>query len=217
MAEQEKEPGSGEAFWTAVSETIDPTLYKPHRIKTVTAVRLKTEDVPYYVIKQPETKTYLRLSEADYALWWQMDGAKTVKDLLFYNLKRYHSLPIGHLNGLVANMREGFFLQDKPTGMYAQASAELQARAPSSRGERILRGFLTTEIARDGLDKYFTSLYKWTRWLFTWPLQLLLLVIIFLGGALYSRLFVSQTYILISGGWSFITFLIANLIGIFFH
>ena len=217
MVEEEKQPGLGEAFWTAVSKAVDPTLYKPHRIETVEAVRLKAEDVPYYVIKQPESKTYLRLSEADYALWWQMDGSKTVKDLLFYNLKRYHTLPIGHLNSLVATMRESFFLQDKPTDIYGQAEAALQARAPSSRGERILHGFLNTEIARDGLDPAFTSLYKWTRWLFTWPIQLLLLVIIFLGGALYSRLFVTETFGLISGGLSFITFLIANIFVIFFH
>ena len=219
MVEKEQNSGAGAAFWTAVSQAVDPTIYKPQRIDTVEVVRLKTEEVPYYVLKQPDAKTYLRLSAADYALWFQMDGSKTVKDLLFYTLKRYHSLPIGHLNSLVANMYAGYFLQDRPTNMYEQAEAELQARAPASRGERILSGFLHTEIARDGLDPFFTSLYKWTRWLFTWPLQLLLLVIIFLGGALYARLFFAENppFSLISGGLSVVTFLLANLIVIFFH
>lgn len=219
MVEEEQQLGVGETFWTAVSESVDAANYKPHRVDHVEAVRLRTEDIPYYVIKQPQAKTYLRLSEADYALWFQMNGEKTVKDLLFYNLKRYHSLPIGHLNSLVANMREGSFLQDTPTNMYVQAEAELQARDPSSRGERILQGFLHTEIAMDGLDPFFTTLYKWTRWLFSWPIQLLLLVIIFLGAALYSRLFFANppTFRLVSGGWSFVTFLIANVIVIFFH
>jgi putative peptide zinc metalloprotease protein len=219
MVEEEKESGVGETFWTAVSEAVDPTLYKPHRVDQVEAVRLKAENVPYFVIKQAEAKTYLRLSEADYALWWQMNGSKTVKDLLFYNLKRYHSLPIGHLNSLVANMREGFFLKDKPTDLYDQAEAELQARAPASRGERLLKGFLNTEIAWDGMDPFFTTLYKWTRWLFSWPVQLILLVIIFLGVFLYSRLFIADppVYRLISGGWSVFTFFLANVIVIFFH
>ncbi len=217
MVEEDQEAGLGESFWTAVSETLDPAAYKPHRIEQVEAARLKAEDVPYYVIKQPEVKTYIRLSEADYALWWQMNGSKTVKDLLFYNLKRYHSLPIGHLNSLVASMREGAFLQDSPTNMYQQIDDEIQARNPASRGERLLKGFLQTEITAEGLDPIFSSLYKWSRWLFSWPIQYLLLVIIFMGAGLYSQLFVSQTYRLISSGFSFITFILANIVVIFIH
>ncbi len=130
MAKAEQEPGIGELFWTAVSEAVDPSIYKPHRVGHVEAVRLRTEDVPYYVIKQPEAKTYLRLSEADYALWWQMDGSKTVKDLLFYNLKRYHSLPIGHLNSLVASLYEGFFFQDTPTNIYCASRGRIASPRP---------------------------------------------------------------------------------------
>ncbi len=217
MAEQEQDTGIGAAFWTAVSDAVDPANYRPRRCDTVEVARLKTEDEPYYVLKQLAAKTYVRLSEADYALWWQMNGDKTVKDLLFYNLKRYHSLPIGHLNSLVAAMRAEYFFQDKPTDMYAQAAAELAARAPASRGKRILHGFLHTEIARDGLDRYFSTLYRGTRWLFSWPAQLLLLVVIFLGGALFGRLFFSQRFGLISGGLSFVTLIIANVTIIFIH
>ena len=213
MAENE----AGQRFWTAVADAVDPGAYKPQRITDVEVARLESQDEPYYVLKQPQTKTYLRLSEADYALWWQMNGRKSVKDLLFYNLMRYKSLPIPHLNRLVADLRAGSFLQDTPTNVYDQISAELAARAPENRGRRLLHGFLHTELARDGLDGMFTTLYRWLGWLFSWPAQFFLLVIILLGGVLYGRLFFSGSFPLLNGGLSVATLLAANVIVIFIH
>jgi putative peptide zinc metalloprotease protein len=212
-----EEQGSGEMFWTAVSQAVDPAQYKPKRTDAVEAACLRSQGEPYYVLKQTEAKTYLRLSEADYALWWQMDGQKSVKDLLFYNFKRYHTLPFGRLTRLVANMRAEHFLQDKPTGLYTQMEAAIQERNPASRGRRLLQGFLHTEIAWDGLDPAFTTLYRWMRWLFTWPVQILLLIFIVMGGAFYTRLFLDKTYSLVSGGLSFVTLLAANVVVIFLH
>ncbi|MCZ7669121.1 MAG: hypothetical protein M5U34_18980 [Chloroflexi bacterium] len=79
MVEQEPAAGQGKAFWTAVSHAVDLTQYRPHRISAVDVARLETEGAVYYVLKQPQAKTYLRLSEPDYALWWQMDGSKASK------------------------------------------------------------------------------------------------------------------------------------------
>lgn len=217
MVEQEPAAGQGKAFWTAVSHAVDLTQYRPHRISAVDVARLETEGAVYYVLKQPQAKTYLRLSEPDYALWWQMDGSKSVKDLLYYNLKRYHSLPISHLSSLVATMRQEKFLHDTPTNLYQQVADQLQAREPASRGQRLLQGFLHTEVAWDGLDGYFSTLHRWTRWLFSRPMQFLLLVIIFLGGALYARLFFTQEFRLISGGLSVFTIILANIVVILLH
>ncbi|MBK8985570.1 MAG: cyclic nucleotide-binding domain-containing protein [Chloroflexi bacterium] len=211
------ENGAGERFWTAVTEAVDPGAYKPQRIAQVEVARLKSQGETYYVLKQPQTKTYLRLAESDYALWWQMDGRKSVKDLLFYNLLRYKSLPIAHLNRLVADLRAGRFLADQPANVYDQINAELAARAPENQGRRLLRGFLHTEIARDGLDGAFTALFRWLGWLFSWPAQFGLLVIIFLGGVLYGRLFFSGSVSLLSGGLSVVTLLAANFIVITIH
>ncbi|MCZ7669122.1 MAG: M50 family metallopeptidase [Chloroflexi bacterium] len=142
---------------------------------------------------------------------------KSVKDLLYYNLKRYHSLPISHLSSLVATMRQEKFLHDTPTNLYQQVADQLQAREPASRGQRLLQGFLHTEVAWDGLDGYFSTLHRWTRWLFSRPMQFLLLVIIFLGGALYARLFFTQEFRLISGGLSVFTIILANIVVILLH
>src|SRR5690554_1411236 len=88
-------------FWTAVAQAVNPADYRPVRTSNFVAARLERSGEPYYVLKQPEHHTYLRLSEQDYAIWWQMDGCKTIKDLLFYAFQRYSVLPIGRLNSLV--------------------------------------------------------------------------------------------------------------------
>jgi putative peptide zinc metalloprotease protein len=206
-------------FWMAVEQATDPTAYKPRRNGRVIVTRLAAREEPYYILKEPSSQSYLRLSEADYALWWQMDGRKSVKDLLFYCLIRYRSLPIGHLNSLVADLQAGHFLQDQPANIYGQIERQLEARAPTSRGHRILNAFLHTELSVDGLDAIFTHLYRWTRPLFLLPVQLILLFLVVLGGGLlFARLFWLQTFALTgSGGLSLIGLLVANLLVIGVH
>ena len=108
---------AGIRFWEIVATAVDPAAYRPKRRDAIVTTRLEGREEPYYVLKQPTTKQYLRLSEEDFALWWQMDGTRTVKDLLFYCLRRYRSLPIGRLNGLIADLREGQFLDDRPANL----------------------------------------------------------------------------------------------------
>ena len=209
---------TGAEFWTAVEQAIDAATYKPQRRPSIVVNRLEHRDAPYYILKQPQTKSYLRLSEEDYALWWQMDGTHAIKDLLFYSLRRYHSLPIGRLNGLVADLRAGQFLQDTPTNLYNQISEQLAARNPASRGRRLLNAFLHTEISINGLDDIFTHLYHRLRALFTLQVQLPLLLLIIAGSYLFGRLVLTQTFALTQNGvFSFASILVANLLVIGVH
>ncbi len=207
-----------EAFWKAVETATDPTAYQPARHTAVTATRLSNRDETYYVLKQPERKTYVRLSEEDYALWWQMDGRRRIKDLLFYSLKRYKNLPVGHFTTVINELRQGGFLQDKPVNLYNQIEKQLQARAPESRGRRLLNGFLHTEIARSGLDPTFSQLYRWTRPLFHPITQLFILLLVLSGGALFALLYSDHVYTLTSSGYvAALSLILANLIVIGLH
>jgi putative peptide zinc metalloprotease protein len=214
---EEEKPG----FWTAVAEAVNPSAYRPSRNGDFVAARLERAGEPYYVLKQPQHHTYLRLSEQDYALWWQMDGCKTIKDLLFYAFLRYSSLPIGRLNSLVNDLRQGHFLQDSSVGIYRQAQAQLAARAPAGRGRRLINAFLHSEWEVVGLENPFNQLYRWLAFLFTWPAQLFLLALILVGGGLFGRLIWVEQYSLIGGtagpGLGLLTFLLANLLVIFIH
>ena len=208
---------STEQFWHQLDDATNPTAYKPVRNSHIIVSRLQTKTEPYYVIKEPETKSYLRLGEEDYALWWQMNGRKSIKDLLFYSLKRYKTLPIGHLTSLVGELKEGHFLQAQNVKVYEQIEAELTARAPASRGQKLLQRFLYTEMAVSGLDDFFTPLYQRLKPLFMPLGQMLLLLLVLFGGFLFGWNYVNQNYAITSGGLSVFTLLIANLIVIGLH
>jgi putative peptide zinc metalloprotease protein len=205
-------------FWADLEAAVDPAAYKPARNPQVVAARLEAGDEPYYVLKQPAARAYLRLSEADFALWWQMDGRKTVKALLLYSLRRYRTLPIGRLQRLIAELHAGHFLQDAPTNLYDQIETALAARAPGSRGRRILQAFLHTEFPITGLDDFFTPLYRRLHYLFAPAWQAALALLILVGGLLFGRLvWQEQVALTAGGGWSLLSLLAANLLVIGVH
>lgn len=205
-------------FWQRIARLISLTAYRPQRSPTVKAVRLQSRSEPYYVLKQLTHQTYLRLSEQDYALWWRMDGSNSIKDLLAYSMRRYRNLPIAHLTRLVQEMRAGHFLEDPPTLIYTQAQERLAQRAPTSHGRRLVDGFFHTEFSFDGLDPFFSRLYRYTAFLFSWPAQLLLLAIIVWGLVGIGRLILNPDITITGqGGWTIPSIILANLIVITIH
>ena len=183
---------STNAFWQAVEHATDPTIYRPLRRDGVEIVRLQNDDETYYVLKQPETKSYIRLSESDYSLYWQMDGRRSIKELLGYCVRRYKTLPIGHLNRLIDELKDGGFLQEQPVNLYQQLRNALERRASAGRGRRLLDAFLHSEWSIGGLDDFFNPLYRQTRWLYSLLGQIILFLIVVIGGFLFSRFFFSR-------------------------
>jgi putative peptide zinc metalloprotease protein len=208
-------------FWTAVAGALDFSAYRPQRREAVEAARLEARQAPYYVLKQIETRDYVRLTEEDYALWWQMDGRKSVKDILFYNFRRYGSLPVGRLSSLINDLRDGQFLTDRSTHIYRQIEQQLQARAPASRGRRLLNAFFHSEYSLTGLDPTFRALHRRLQPIYTRPVQLVLLWLILVGGAFFAALFWQQRFSLTQSsggfGWSVLSLLLANFLVIGVH
>lgn len=207
-----------ETFWRALETATDPTAYKPRRNTAVVVSRLTNRDQPYYVLKEPTRKTYIRLSEEDYALWWQMNGDYRIKDLFFYSLKRYKSLPVGHLTSVINELRRGGFLQDESINLYEQIEAQLQAQAPESHGRKLINRFLHSEIARDGLDPFFSKLHPYTRPLFHPIAHLFFLLLILSGTLLFGLLYNRHIYTLTNNNYPvLVTLIVANLLVIGLH
>ncbi len=205
-------------FWSELETAVSPTQYRPHQRGNIIAARIDSPDGAYYILKQPDTHEYLRLSEEDYALWWQMDGRSSIKSILFYNLKRFKSLPIGRFTQFVETLKQGHFLQDDPVNIYDQIEAELDSRQPASRGRRLLNGFLETKLEISGLDDSFTPLHRRTKWIFSTLMQFALLALIVIGGVRFGLLFKQGAYSLLGdGSWSVVTLLAANLVVIGIH
>ncbi len=207
-----------EQFWQELQTAVTLTEYTPHRRENIVTARIKTEDKPYYILKQPDLYNYLRLSEEDYALWWQMDGRTSIKALLFYHLKRFKSLPIGRFTEFVEALRQEHFLQETPVNLYDQIETELEARRPASRGRRLLNGFLETKVELDSLDTLFTALYGRLRWVFSPIAQVALLALIIVGTVLFGAIYQRQAFTLLGdSSWNLLTLLLANLTVIGVH
>ena len=79
---------------------------------------------------------------------------------------------------LVEALKAGAFLRDPPVDVYRQVRERLQRRRLAFYLNQVWKAFLEKDFAIGGLDRVFGDLYRWGGWLlFTWPAQILYLVI----------------------------------------
>ncbi len=187
------EPDSGaRSLWDRLRARLDLALYQPEAAPDVIVRELPGRDGPYYILKNPSTKTYYRLGARDYSLWEQMDGSRSVKDLVVAYFLQHGSFAYGRVAQLVAELKAGSFLTDKPVGVYQQAQEQLQRRRVGSKLMRVASGFMQQQFAIKGLDRALAGLYRWGgRLLFTRPLQIVYVLlsvagIVFFVGAIRS-------------------------------
>ena len=64
MQPDEDRPG----VWAWLKDKLDLTRYRPQAAAGVVSSKLKGREGTYYVLKNPETKTYYRLGERDHFL-----------------------------------------------------------------------------------------------------------------------------------------------------
>jgi putative peptide zinc metalloprotease protein len=193
------EPDSGaQSLWGWLRAKLDLALYQPEAAPDVIVSELTSRDGPYYILKNSSEKTYYRLGARDYFLWKQMDGSRSVKDLVVAYFVQYGSFAYGRVARLVSGLKAGSFLTDKPVGVYQQAQEQLQRRRAGYRLMRVAGGFMQQQLAIGGLDGVFAGLYRWGGCLlFTWPLQILYLVLSLTGIYLFTGALRSGRYSLV--------------------
>ena len=176
--------------------------YRPQAAPGVIASRLAGRGGEYYVLKNPATKTYYRLSDRDYFLWERMDGSRTVKDLVVAYFSQYRAFAFGRVAGLVGGLKAGLMLSDQPVNVYQRVQGRLQSRRTAYRLARVWQAFLQKQFALSGLDRALESVYRWGgRFLFARPAQVLYLVVTLLGFyAFFQALRAGDYGVLMLGG-----------------
>jgi putative peptide zinc metalloprotease protein len=209
-------------LWTWLRERIALTHYRPEPVSGVEVSHLSGRDGDYHILKNPRTKTYYRLSDQDYFLWQQMDGTRTVKDLVVAYFLAYGSFAFGRAATLVEGLKSRCMLTDQPVDVYQHVRGQLQRRRLSHRLTDIARGFLQMAFAIRGLDPVMDAIYRRGGWLlFTRPLQALFPVVSVAGLVLFAHLSRTARYGLVTIGgsyrWGVIGLVAANLAAIFVH
>ena len=209
-------------LWTWLREKIALTNYRPEPAIGIQVSHLSGRDGDYHILKNPRTKTYYRLSDRDYFLWQQMDGTRTVKDLVVAYCLAYGSFAFSRTATLVEGLKSHYLLTDQPVDVYQQVRGQLQRRRLPHHLTGIARGFMQMAFAVRGLDPVMETIYRWGGWLlFTRPMQALFLVMSVAGLVLFTHVSRTTRYGLVTIGgsyrWGVIVLVAANLAAIFIH
>ncbi len=120
------EPDSGErCLRDRLRARLDLVLYRPEAVPEVVASELVGRDGLYSIVQSPSEKTYYRPGERDFFLWEQMDGNRSIKDLVVAYFMQYGSFAYGRVAHLVSELKAGYFLTDRPVSVYRQAQEQL--------------------------------------------------------------------------------------------
>lgn len=212
----------GLGLWAWLREKVDLAQYRPQAAAGVVSRQLSGREGEYYVLKNSASKTYYRLSERDYFLWQLMDGTQTVKDLVVAYFLQYGSFAFARAGTLVQELKANLFLAERPLYVYRQVRDQLQRRRPVHRLAQVWRAFLQKQFAISGLDRLVGAIYRWGGWLlFTWPLQVLCLILAAVGLVLFAQALNAGTYGVVTIAGSYwlgaIALIVANLAAIFVH
>jgi putative peptide zinc metalloprotease protein len=216
------QPDVHPGFWGRLREKLDLALSRPVAAPGVISSRLTGREGVYYVLKNPATRTYYRLSERDHFLWERMDGSCSVKDLVVAYFLEYGSFAFSRVASLVLGLKAALFLQERPTDLYFRIQGRLRARSPGYPLSRVWRAFLQQQFAINGLDRFVGVLHRWGgRLLFTWPFQILFLALSIAGIYAFAQVFRSGRWgvVTINGslGLGVVGLVVANGIGLFLH
>jgi putative peptide zinc metalloprotease protein len=199
-------------LWAWIREQINLGLYKPRSAPGVLARRLRGREGVYYVLRSPDAGQYLKLSDQDYFVWSQMNGQRTVKDLVVAFFLTYGAFAFNRVSQLVRELRRGGFLADRPLDVLGHIQSELQNRRLLGRGERLTALLVHHEILFPGIDRLLGRVYRYAFWLLAWPVQALLWQIILIGLAVFVNTLIKGDLPLLTVGNSYWLGLVALLI-----
>ena len=152
LGEAASQPDEGKlGLWAWLKEKVDLAQYRPQAAAGVVTRRLSGREGEYYILKNPASKTYYRLSERDYFLWQLMDGTQTVKDLVVAYFLQYGSFAFARVATLVQELKANLFLTEQPLHVYRQVRGQLQRRRPAHRLAQVWQAFLQKQFAIGGL------------------------------------------------------------------
>ncbi len=193
-------------LWDALQAHLDPSAYRPMRSADVTTVPLVTRrGQPYYILANRRHASYLRLTPEDYYLWTLMDGARSIKDLLFEYFTKFGALAFDRVAQLVLHLRQDHMLADPARDLYASVRQVLEKRRGRSLARafwQALSGQRTLQIRN--IDRFVEAFHRRAGWLlYTTPMQILYVGVSVVGGWFFVQHFASGRYPLFQAGGSY--------------
>ncbi|TGE30963.1 cyclic nucleotide-binding domain-containing protein [Desulfosporosinus sp. Sb-LF] len=148
-------------LWGPLKQKANFANFSPQRIETwEETCQQSSKKEEYYVLKNQEANTYIKLSSKDYFLWTLMDGSHTVKDLVVEFYKEYGTFAFNRVGNLVTQLKEAHFLRIKPVHLYSNLHQRMEHNSLGYWANRFWQGFKHLELSINGIDRFIAQTYR---------------------------------------------------------
>jgi putative peptide zinc metalloprotease protein len=219
----EAAPKQATNLWARLEDRLDFSRRKPGRAAQVEVVRqVGAKRDEYYILRNTEANTYLKVDAQDYFLWQHLDGEHSVRDLAVAYFAAYQSFPFDRLVHLLDQLNAKHLLEERPVHVLGGIAHRLEERTLAFRLQRFAETSMQKEFSLRNVDGIFAAIYRrLARPLFTRPGLLLSGLLAATGLVLFVRLLLAGTYPLMqtagSYGLGLLVLLLARYGLILFH
>jgi putative peptide zinc metalloprotease protein len=219
----EAAPEPATNLWANLEDRLDFSRRKPRPAAQVEVVRqVGSKGDEYYILRNTQADTYLKIDAQDYFLWQRIDGEHSVRDLAVAYFAAYRAFPFDRLVQLLDQLKAKRMLEERPVQVLGGVAHRLEERTLAYRLRRFSETSMQKEFSIKNVDGLFAALYRRFAWpLFTRPGLLLFGLVAVTGLVLFVRLLLAGTYPLAqtagSYGLGLLVLLLANYVTIFFH
>lgn len=176
-------------LWESLRTKLDVAKWKPARADGIIVSELADRAGAYFVLKNPSTHTYHRLSLREYWVWQQLDGKSTVQELIVAYFHEYKSFAFALVVGLVQQLFEKQMLREQPEFVLTNLHQELEHRTLFHKLFNPEHGILTRQFVIRHFDERITRLYRAGAWILFRRLVLILFATVaFAGSVLYLKI-----------------------------
>lgn len=186
---------SGKGLWSALTTRLDRAQWRPRQAEGIVVRELRDRQGTYFVLKNPERRTYLRLSPRERFLWSQMNGQRSLHEIVAAYFLEYGAFAYSLCLNLVAQLGAKGMLQPKPQRILTAIDAAVETRQVGQRLTWPARALLRQQLVLSGLDVWVTWLHRrGGRLLFSRPAQLLFVVVSVIGLVVFWRVLQGGSY-----------------------
>lgn len=210
-------------LWARLEDRLDFSRRKPRCAPQVeVAHQVAASGAEYYILRNTQANTYLKIDAQDYFLWQHLDGEHSVRDLAVAYFAAYRAFPFDRLVHLLDQLKAKRLLDERPVHVLGGITHHLDERTLAYRLQRFSETSMQKEFSLKNVDRLFATLYRRVAWpLFTRPGLLFAGLVAITGLVLFLRLLLAGTYPLVqtagSYGLGLLVLLLASYVHIFFH
>lgn len=179
------------------------------------------EGHPYWILKNMDMGSYMRLNEQQVFIWNHIDGVHSLEDLSIALFFEYKTLVIEGLNEFIEQLEQNWFLEDEYHNIYEDAEEAINQTSVLFQIRKFLKKLLSWEFSIKKVDEFYSYLYQAIGRFIYHPFTIRLIVLVaMIGIPAYIFISLRNDYSLINQKSPYIEFIslwIAQFFAIFIH